>query len=280
MQKALVAGVITGVVCSFLAFFVVLKRFSFITVGVSHSAVGGVGFSLFLGVNPVIGGTVFATLVAWGIGAVSKRGKINEETAIGIFFSAAMALGIAFFGLTKGVYADLFGYFFGNILAVGPLDLWILGISGAAVVLVLAINFHSLLFMCFDEDLAQAHGVPVGPLYYLLLTCLAVTTMVAVRVVGLILASALLVIPAATGYEVFADYRRMLWTSLVTGVVSTVGGLYISYLLDLPSGAAIVLFAACIFFVALILSPKKRVARRLSRKERIQSNADRTRLKT
>lgn len=276
MQKALAVGIITGVVCSFLAFFVVLKRLSFITVGISHSAIGGVGLSLFLGINPVIGGTVFATLVAWGIGVVAKKGKINEETTIGIFFSTAMALGIALFGLTRGVYADLFGFFFGNILAVGPVDLWVLAISGIAVVVVLSLNFHPLLFMCFDEDLAQAHGVPVGPLYYLLLTCLAVTTMVAVRVVGIILASALLVIPAAVGYEIFSDYRKMLWASIATGVASAVGGLYISYLLDLASGAAIVLFAACTFFAAFLLSPKRRAIGPLSRKERAEDNVRRT----
>jgi zinc transport system permease protein len=263
----------TGFLCSFVAFFVVLKRLPFITVGISHAAIGGVGLSLFLGANPILGGTIFATLVAWGIGVVSRYGKMAEETSIGIFFSTAMALGIAFFGLSKGIYADLFSFFFGNVLAVETSDLWILGISGSVIMTLLSIYFHPLLFLCFDEEVAQAYGVPVRGLYYLLLTCLAVTTVIAVRVVGIILASALLVIPAATGYELSTNYRGMLLFSIITGIVSAIGGLYISYVLDLASGAAIVLFAAAMFFTAMFLSPKRRLAWRLFRKERFHIRA-------
>lgn len=262
MQRALVAAVIVGVLCSVVAFFVVLKKLSFVGVGVSHSALGGVALGVITGVDPVITGGIFATAVAWLIGWVSRKGHISEDTAIGTFFSASMALGVVLLGLAKSYTADLMSFLFGNILAITETDLWLLGGLTAAVLLFVGIFFKELLTMTFDEELARADGLPVGPLYFGLLTVVALTVVVTVKAVGVVLSSALLVIPAAVGFELVKDYRKMLWISVATGVIGSVAGLVVSFYLDVASGATIVLTLSAIFLFAYAVSPRKAWAAR------------------
>jgi zinc transport system permease protein len=258
MQKALLAGILVGILCSFVAFFVVLKRLAFAGVGISHSAFGGVAIGLFFGFNPILTGGLFATLIALAIGFVSRHGDIQEDTSIGIFFATAMALGITVVSLIKGCYVDLFSYLFGNILAVTVRDLWILAGAASIIVFFLSVFFKELFFMCFDEELAAANGIPVNLLYYLLLACIAGTVVITVKVVGIILASALLVIPAATAYELTGNFRRMLVISISMGIISTVGGLGLSYYFNLASGSTIVLLAGLFFLAALVFSPRRK----------------------
>ena len=267
MQRALIAAVIVGVLCSVLAFFVVLKKLSFVGVGVSHSALGGVALGVIAGVDPVITGGFFATAVAWLIGWVSRKGHMSEDTVIGTFFSASMALGVVLLGLARSYTADLMSYLFGNILAITETDLWLLGGLTVLVLLFVSLFFKELLTMTFDEELAQADGLPVGPLYFGLLTAIALTVVVTVKAVGLVLSSALLVIPAATGFELAKDFRRMLAISVATGVIGSVAGLVVSFYLDVASGATIVLGLSLIFLMAYTLSPRKPwVARALAKR--------------
>jgi zinc transport system permease protein len=251
MQRALIAGVLVGLLCGVLGFFVVLKRLSFIGVGISHSAFGGIAIGVLLGVNPLAAAAAFATLVAWAIGWLSRTGRLHEDTAIGILFSSAMALGVALISLSRTYQVDLFGYLFGNILAVSPGDLWML--AGISVLVLAAIGalFKELLFLVFDEEVARANGLPVTPLYFLLLTFLALAVVAAIRVVGLILVEALLVIPAAIGYQVTRGYRAMLCVSAASAVLAAIGGLFVSYFWNVAAGATIVLVLAALFGVAL-----------------------------
>lgn len=271
MQRALAAAVIVGVLCSVLAFFVVLKRLSFVGVGVSHSALGGVALGVIAGVDPVITGGFFATAVAWLIGWVSRKGHMSEDTVIGTFFSASMALGVVLLGLARSYTADLMSYLFGNILAITETDLWLLGGLTVLVLLFVSLFFKELLTMTFDEELAQADGLPVGPLYFGLLTAIALTVVVTVKAVGLVLSSALLVIPAATGFELAKDFRRMLAISVATGVIGSVAGLVVSFYLDVASGATIVLGLSLIFLMAYTLSPRKPWVARVLAKRREKS---------
>lgn len=257
MQRALLAAVITGALCSVVAFFVVLKRLSFVGVGVSHSALGGVALGVITGIDPLVTGGVFATLVSWAIGWVSRKGELSEDTAIGTFFSASMALGVILLGLARSYTADLMSFLFGNILAITEADLASLGIVTIAVFLFIGIFFKELLTMSFDEELARADGLPVGLLYFGLLTAIALTVIVTVKAVGIVLSSALLVMPAATAFELVKDFRKMLVISVATGVCASVAGLVISFYLDVASGATIVLCLSLIFLVAYALSPRK-----------------------
>ena len=259
MQRALAAGILVGVLCGVLGFFVVLKRLSFIGVGISHSAFGGIAIGVLLGIDPLIAAAVFSTAIAWAIGWLSRKGRLHEDTAIGILFSAAMALGVALISLSNAYQVDLFGYLFGNILAVSPRDLWLLGGIVAVVLAGIGLLFKELLFLTFDEEVARANGLPVAPLYFLLLTALALAIVAAIRVVGLILVEALLVMPAAIGYQLAGGYRSMLAIAVATAVLSAVVGLMVSYVLNVAAGAMIVLVLTMLFFAALRLGRRRRV---------------------
>lgn len=257
MQRALIAAVGVGALCSVVAFFVILKRLSFLGVGIAHTAMGGTAIGLVAGLNPFLCGCTFAVISALAVGKISRRGQLGEDTVIGIFFAAGMALGIALLSTLKGYYPEIFSLLFGNILAVTSLDLVVLAAVSAAVLLFIGLFFRELLLLSFDEEAARAGGLPVEPLYFGLLTAMALTIMVSVKLVGIVLASALLVIPAATGYRLSSNYRTMFLLSLITGIGGSTGGLILSYYLDLPSGAAIVLFMALLFALSLLYRPRR-----------------------
>jgi len=260
MQRALIAGVLVGVLCGILGFFVVLKRLSFIGVGISHSAFGGIAIGILIGVEPLAAAAVFSTLVAWAIAWLSRRGRLHEDTAIGILFSSAMALGVALISLSTAYQVDLFGYLFGNILAVSPQDLGRLAALAVLVLVAVALTFKELLFLAFDEEVARASGLPVTGLYLLLLSCLALAVVAAIRVVGIVLVEALLVIPAAIGYQVARGYRGMLAVSVCTAASSAILGLFVSYVFNVAAGATIVLVLALLFVLALALARNRRVS--------------------
>ncbi|MBI1921134.1 MAG: metal ABC transporter permease [Geobacter sp.] len=259
MRNALMGGLMVCVLCSLLSFFVVLKRLSFIGVGISHSAFGGLAIGVLLGFNPFICAGIFSVLVAWGIGITSQKGKLHEDTTIGIFFSAAMALGVALISLSREYKADLFSLLFGNILAITQADLWMVAICGVGVALFLFLFFKELLAISFDDEVARVGGLPVDFLYYGLLTAMAITVVASIKVVGIILVEALLVIPAATGFQMSKNYRWMLFFSLASGALSLFSGLILSYWLDIASGATIVLCASLLFVLAFLFSPGKGV---------------------
>ena len=250
-RRALLAGLVIGLGCAVLAFFVVLRRMAFVGVGISHAALGGVALGVLLGVDPLISALVFSIAVAWLIGATSGRGKLSEETAIGIFFPTAMALGVALMAGTPDYRQSLLGYLFGNILLVQRGDLVFASIMVGAALLATFLFFKELLFVSVDEETARAAGLPAARLRYLLLTLIAITIVSAIKVVGIVLVSAFLVIPAATAQMVAPNMRWMLVLSVVFALVAVVGGLWMAWLLDLPSGAAIVLLAAGLFTAAM-----------------------------
>lgn len=258
MQRALVAGVLLGVTCAVLAFFVVLRRMAFIGVGISHAALGGVAVGLLVGLPPLLSAILFSLGIAWVIGWVSSRGRLSEDTAIGIFFPTAMAIGVALISLSATYRQDLMAYLFGSILSVRSGDLWLLlALTGGALA-VLSLFFKEFLFLSVDEEAARAVGVPVVPLRYTLLTVTAVTIVAAIKLVGIVLVSAFLVIPAATGQTVARSMRGMLALSVLTALVSVVGGLWLSWLWNLPSGAAIVLLSAVLFFAGFLVEGRRR----------------------
>ncbi|MDI6710409.1 MAG: metal ABC transporter permease [Bacillota bacterium] len=258
MQRALAAGVVAGLLCAVVSFFVVLQRLSFAGVGIAHSALGGIAIGVLTGINPLLTAAFFCTGVAWGIGAVSKKGEVHEDSAIGVFFAVAMAFGITLISLARGYYPELFSFLFGNILAVTAGDLWLLAAVALAVLAFLSLFFKELLFICFDEEAARASGLPVTPLYYALLTAVALTVVVTVKILGIVLASALLVLPAITAHQLTKNFRPLLALSLGAGLFSSVLGLWLSYRFDLPSGATIVLCGAALFFASLVFKQYRR----------------------
>jgi ABC-type Mn2+/Zn2+ transport system permease subunit len=258
MQRALFAGTLIGIVCAVIGTYIVLKGLSFIGAGIAHASFGGVALGFLLKVNPVLTAVFFCLGTAWAIGLVTRKGRVKEDTAVGIFFASTMAFGILLIGLMQGYNVDLFGYLFGSILAVSQNDVWItLGLSAAVLLLVL-LFFKELLFVTFDAEMAAVTGVPAARIYFLLLSLMALTVVLSIKVVGIVLVSALLVTPAAAAYQLTENFRRMMALSVLIGVSSTVGGLLLSYQLNTAAGATIVLLATLIFFVAALVSPRRR----------------------
>jgi len=251
MQRALLAALLVGILCSTISFFVVLKRLSFLGAGISHTALGGIAIGLASGLDPVFTGSVFAVGTAMSTGHISRLGKISEDTVIGIFYASGMALGIAIISTFKGYYPELYSLLFGNILAVSNRDLQIMAAVLVAVMIFVLVFFKELLAICFDEEMAEAGGLPVGLLYMGLLAAVGLTVMVSIQLVGVVLVAALVVIPGATAYRLSSNYRYMLAFSLLFGLVGSFGGLFMSYYFPVPPGAAIVLILAVLFALAV-----------------------------
>jgi len=247
MQKALLAAVLVGLLCSTLSFFVVIKKLSFLGAGISHTALGGIAIGLVTGVDPVLTGSIFAVGTSMSIGYISKAGKVGEDTVIGIFYASGMALGITLISSFKGYYPELFTLLFGNILAVTVKDILIMAAVLFTVLLFVGIFFKELIAICFDEEMAEAGGVPVNLIYMGLLAAMGLTVMVSIQLVGVVLVSALIVIPGAIASRLSRNYRSMLLVSLLFGTGGSLCGLMISYVYPVPPGAAIVLILALLF---------------------------------
>lgn len=254
-QRALLAGIMVSLVCGMLSVFVILRRMAFIGVGISHSAFGGVALGFLVGIDPLWTGIGFATAVALLIEWAQRNSRVEEDTAIGIFFAASMALGLVFLHLSRAYNVDVFGFLFGNILAIGPKQVvQIFLVTGVVLAMVLAF-FKELVFLSFDEEMAWVSGVPVRALRCLFLVLMALVVIVSIYLVGIVLVSALLVIPGAIAQNLSRQIRSMVGVSTGIAVGSMVGGLGISYQLDFPSGATIVLVLTLLYLFTSLLRP-------------------------
>ncbi len=258
MVRALIASTLIGLACSIVGVYVVLRNLAFIGDGIAHASFAGIVIAYLLKINLYVGGLVFAVLTALGIGVVSRRSGVSVDTAIGVLFTAAFALGVLLMSRVRNYVVDLQDFLFGNVLGVDRLDIILVATLTCAVLLIVALFYKELLFASFDPLMARASGLPTGFLYYLLLTLLAVTIIVSLQAAGIVLVAALLVTPAATAYQLTDRFGPMMATSAAVGVTSAVVGLYASYYLNAASGSTIVLVATACFFLALMLSPKRR----------------------
>ncbi len=253
-QRALLGGLMIAVMLSFLSFFVVLRRISFIGVGISHSALGGVAIGLALGLSPTLTTTLFCIGVGLLIGYISRKGHVREDAAIGITFSGTMALGVTVIALSGSYMSSLFSYLFGSILSISVSDLRVIAVYCGAVIILVSAFFKHLLYASFNEEVARVTGIPVEFLHYMLLVLVSMAIVASIKLVGIVLVSALLVLPAATANLIVRTYGKVLAFSLLSSIVSLVTGLVLSYRFDLPSGATVVLCSCCIFFLCLALS--------------------------
>ncbi len=258
MQRALMAGILVSITCGVIGTYVVVRRMVFISGGISHSAFGGIGLGYLVGIDPVLGAMLFAIGSALGIGAISKRTRLPEDTAIGILWAVGMALGVIFIGLSPGFAPDLFGYLFGNILSVSFSDLIIMLALTVLILVVVTLLFKEFLSLSFDEEFAKVSGVPAGWLYVILIVLIALSVVVLIRAVGIILLIALLTIPAAISRQFVSSLKKMMLLSMLLSIVFVVSGLWLSYVLDIASGATIILFSGIMFLASLGLSRLRR----------------------
>lgn len=258
MVRALIAATLIGLVCSVVGVYVVLRNMSFIGDGLAHASFAGIVIAYLLKFDLYVGGLIFTVLTALGIGAVSKRSEVSLDTTIGVFFTAAFALGIALMSQVRNYVIDLQDFLFGNVLAIDRRDIVIIASLAVAILLLIALLYKELLFASFDPVSAGATGLAVDALSNLILVILAVTIIVSLQAAGIVLVAALLVTPAATAYQLTNRFSSMMLLSAVVGVFSAIAGLYVSYYLNVASGASIVLVATACFFGAIALSPKRR----------------------
>jgi ABC-type Mn2+/Zn2+ transport system permease subunit len=258
MQRALIASVVIGLVCSIIGVFVILKNLTFIGAGTSHAAFGGVTLGYLIGFSPLYLAILFSLVTVWVVGYLSRKGYLKLDASVGIFYSLTMALAVLFIGLMKVYNAEIYGYLFGSILSVTSMDMKIILILGTIVLIIVYLFFKEFHFITFDEEMATASGIPTGWLSFLLLNMIALTIVISLKSVGAILVFALIVTPAAAAYQLTYSMIRMFLYSALIGVGSSVAGVVLSYWLDLPSGATTVLFVSAIFFLTVIFSPKRR----------------------
>lgn len=258
-QNALAVSFMLSVLFGLLSFLVVMRKMSFLGAGVSHAAFGGVAVGVFTGINPFYSSLVFCVATAFLIGRLVRSGKLSYDAGIGIFFSFSMALGALLVSLKKAYTFDLSGYLFGNILGVTGFDVLMTALAIVVFIPPLVIFLRRIIFMTFDHDVATVSGVNTGVLDSLLLTFLAAVIVISIKVVGIILVSALVVLPASFGLLLSMDYRKVILASFLYTLAIMLGGLSLSYYLDIPAGATIVTLGTLIYFAALIAVRRKRV---------------------
>lgn len=259
-RRAVLGAIVVSSMCSLLSVYVVLRRMAFIGQGISHSAFGGIalGVLLFAGTAGAdtkifVTALAFCLVVAFLIGATTRHTKISEDSAIGIFFVVSMALGIIFFKSTRGFSQDVSSYLFGSIVALTESDLVGMLVLGPVVVLPLLFLQKELLYYTFDEEMASVSGVPVKFLHYLLLSLLSLTVIICVRMVGIILISAFLILPGAIAQLVVVRFGRMILVAVLTGVATTLAGLLVSWYTDWPTGAAVVVIQFAVFITVFLV---------------------------
>lgn len=254
MRNALAAGLAASVLCGVIGIYVILNKIVFISDGIAHAAFGGIGLGYFLGSDPLAFGIGSAVITALGIGMVSSRARISEDTAIGVFMATGMALGIMLLTLSKGYARDLYGYLFGNILAVTRSDVLLIAALTLIILALVFLLYKEFLLLSFDPVYAQAIGLPVQSLRLLLLVMVAFSVVILIKIVGIIMVIALLTIPGAISRRHMLGLPAIMAGSIILGAIFVTIGLLISYELDVPSGATIILTAAMAFFLSTVLS--------------------------
>lgn len=256
LRNALYTSVMVGIIAGVIGSFIILRGMSLMGDAISHAVVPGVAVSYMLGQTYFIGASVFGLLSAVIIGFITRKSKIKSDTAIGIVFSAFLALGMILISFAQSS-TDLNHILFGNVLAVKQSDMILTAVIGAIVILFVVVFFKELKMTSFDETTAKVAGIPVAFFHYALILLLTLVSVAALQTVGSILVIAMLITPAATAYLLTHRLQYMVVLSALFGSISAVVGLYFSYTYNLASGAAIVLVSAFLFLLAFLFSPQK-----------------------
>ena len=258
--RALLAAVVVGIVGSVLGTYVILRGMAFFGDALAHTILPGVVIAFLFGWPLAVGALVMGVLTALGIGALSSQGMVKEDTAIGVIFAGAFALGVALLSATGNYTVDLAHFLFGNLLGVSTGDLWVSLILGAVVLLAIFLFYKEFLVISFDPVLATTLRLPARFLRYLLLVLIAITIVVSLQVVGIALMMAMLVTPAAAASLLTRRLPPMMVIAAVIGTIASVSGLYASFYLDIASGPAIVLVATLIFGLVFVFAPGRGIA--------------------
>ncbi len=261
MQRALLAGVIVAVVCPLIGVFLVLRRLSLIADTLAHVALAGIAVGLFAGLHPIVSALVVAVAGGVGIETLRARGRLFGDAALAVFLSGGLAVAIVLIGLARGFTVDLFGYLFGSITTVTELDLWVVASLGVVVGAVVLALRKELFAITFDEETARTSGLPVRSLNLLFAVLTALVVVLAMRIVGILLVGALLVLPTLAAMQVASSFRSTLAGAVVFALAAVLLGLVAAFYLDVAAGGAIVLVALALFGAAALVGRGRAEAR-------------------
>lgn len=255
LANALLAAIFAGITCGIVGTYVVARRMVFLCGGITHASFGGLGIALYAGVNPIGGALIFATLSAMGIEWASDKGKIREDSAIGIIWSIGMAIGALFMSLTPGYTSgDLAGYMFGSIVTVTSQDITALGIFTLLCVIGTILWWRPIMYLAFDRDFTASQGIASRAASYILTVIVAITIVLAIRIMGIVLLLSLFTIPAVTANIISKSYAKITLLSAAIAVCGAVGGLVASYNWEIPPGTCIIFILTVALIAAKLLS--------------------------
>ncbi len=253
-SNALLASLFTSINCGIIGTYIVTRRLVFISGGITHASFGGIGIGYFFGFNPIISAAVFAVFSALGIEFLSKKADVREDSLIGIFWSFGMALGIIFVFLAPGYAPNLMGYLFGSLLTVTPLDLGLMVVLTVIVTGFFIVFYKVILFISFDQEYAKTHNAPVQFINYALISLVAITIVLSIKVAGIILIISLLTIPQTIANLFTRNFINIMILSVLIAFFGTFAGLLLSYGLNIPSGASIIMSLVFAFIIAKLFS--------------------------
>lgn len=246
-QHALLGSLLASIACGLVGTYIVTRRLVFISGGLTHASFGGIGLGLYTGISPILSAALFAVLSAFGVEWLSKRKDMREDSAIAVFWTLGMALGIMFTFLSPGFAPDLSAYLFGNILTITASDIALLGVLSVVLVVFFGLYLRPIVSIAFDREFARSQGLPVEFFEYALMLFIALTIVACLRMVGIVLVISLLTIPQMTANLFSHRFHRIIWLSIGIGYLSCLGGLLLSFYLNVPSGASIIFFSILIY---------------------------------
>ena len=249
LRNAFLSTILTGISCGLVGTYIVAKRMVFISGGITHASFGGLGIAYFLGFSPMLGATLFSILSALGILFLSENKKIREDSLIGIFWSAGMAIGVLFIYLTPGYAPNLMSYLFGNILTVPTGQMYLSGALCGCILVFFILFYRPLFYIAFDKEYSRTHQVPVNGIDTGITLIIALCVVLCMKLAGIILVISYLTIPQAISGLVYKNFKQQLIASSVVSTLGSVAGLFVSARLKLPSGATIVICFLLMFLL-------------------------------
>lgn len=252
-QHALLGSLLASIACGIIGTYIVTRRLVFISGGITHASFGGIGIGLYTGISPILSAAFFSVASAFGVKWLSKHKEMREDSAIAVFWALGMAVGIIFSFLSPAFTPDLSSFLFGNILTITWEDIVLLGTLAVALTLFFSLFLRSIIAVAFDPEFARSQGIPVQMFEYLLMMFIALTIVSCLRMVGVVLVISLLTVPQMTANLWTYSFKRIIGYSIAIGYAGCLGGLFISYFLNVPSGASIIFFSILIYAVCKLL---------------------------
>ena len=246
-QHALLGSLFASIACGIIGTYIVTRRLVFISGGITHASFGGIGIGLYTGISPILGAAIFSVLSAFGVEWLSKRKDMREDSAIAVFWTFGMAVGIIFSFLAPGFTPDLSTFLFGNILTITLSDIWMLAILSLVLIGFFTCFLTTIIYIAFDREYARSQRIPVRLFEYILMMFIALTIVSCLRMIGIVLVISLLTLPQMTSNLFTHSFKKIIFMSIAIGFMSCIGGLLLSYQLQVPSGASIIFFSILVY---------------------------------